>query len=108
MRDIIKVISIVAAIAGCVCTFIGFLPVVIIGAVFNLVEQVMETARGEQTSYVTLVTAAVVGAVVALVLKKSVILGLLAGMCFENVIITAIVPIIMFLHSYFHYFGRRR
>lgn len=108
MRNIIKVISIVAAIAGCVCTFIGFLPVVIIGAAFNLAEQVMETARGEQTSYGTLVVSAVVGALVALVLKKSIILGLCAGMCFENVIITAIVPIIMFLYSYFHYFGRRR
>lgn len=108
MRGIIKVISIVAAIAGCVCTFIGFFPIVAIRAIFNLVEQVIETAQGKQTSYGTLIAAAVVGAVVALVLKKSVILGLLAGMCFENVIMTAIVPLIMFVYSYGHHFGKRR
>lgn len=68
-----------------------------IGAAAGLFENIKEYKSGRQNNFVTIILASIVGSIVYLLIRKPFWLGIMAGMCFESLIIGVIsyIPLVI-------------
>lgn len=84
---ILGTICTILGIGGVIGIFAGILPLVVIGALADIVENLVEFLSGRQNNLVTMVLAAAAGLAFSIFSKTPIWLGIAYGLCWESAVV---------------------
>ena len=94
---ILSVSCTVLGIIGVIAFFSGNIVLVIVGAVANIIEAIIQRIKGELKSFASCIIFALIGLIIFSLLKMNPFLGIALGLCFESAILGLTGDILAFI-----------